>query len=87
MVNGSVCRNLRGDWYRFAFSVINHLGYFDRFTFSDTTLTLFGPDRSQLAYNRYVESLRGEKVLARIITRLPVDGTYYVEVGDPEGHQ
>jgi hypothetical protein len=59
--------------------------YFDPFTFSDTRLTLFDERHVQLAFNRYVESLRGEKVLARIVTRLPETGKYFVQVGDPEG--
>jgi hypothetical protein len=59
--------------------------YFDPFTFSDTRLTLFDERHVQLAFNRFVESLRGEKVLARIVTRLPETGEYFVQVGDPEG--
>jgi hypothetical protein len=50
---------------------------------ADTPLSLFGPDRGRLAGNRYAPSLLGEDLLARIITRLPADGRYYVEVSDP----
>jgi hypothetical protein len=50
---------------------------------ADTPLSLFGPDRERLAGNRYTQSLRGENLLARIITRLPASGRYYVEVSDP----
>jgi hypothetical protein len=49
---------------------------------SDTPITLYGPDRKKLASNRYAPSLEGENVLARIITRLPVSGRYYVGVFD-----
>lgn len=59
--------------------------YFDPFTFSDTRLTLFDPARAQIAYNRYVDSIQGENLLARIVTRLPATGKYFVEVGDPDG--
>jgi hypothetical protein len=59
--------------------------YFDPITFSDTRLTLFDEQRVQIAYNRFVDSLHGENVLARIVTRLPTAGTYFVQVGDPEG--
>jgi hypothetical protein len=70
----------RGEWVEI------RSNYFDAFTlFSDTRLTLFDEERVQLAFNRSVESLRGEKVLARIVTRLPVTGTYFVQVGDPDG--
>lgn len=58
--------------------------YLDAFTFSDTRLTLFDERHTQLAFNRFVDSLRGEKVLARIVTRLPETGKYFVQVGDPE---
>jgi hypothetical protein len=50
---------------------------------ADTPITLYGPDRQKLAANRYTPSLRGEDVLARIVTRLPVSGRYYVGVADP----
>jgi hypothetical protein len=50
---------------------------------SDTPLNLFGPDRQRLAFNRYTPALLGETILARIITRLPADGRYYVAVVDP----
>jgi hypothetical protein len=50
---------------------------------ADTPLFLFGPDRQRLAGNRYAPSLLGEDLLARIITRLPADGRYYIEVSDP----
>src|SRR5690348_17085798 len=52
-------------------------------SFADTPLSLFGPDRVRLAGNRYAPSLLGENLLARIITRLPADGRYYIEVSDP----
>src|SRR5205814_7502375 len=41
------------------------------------------PGMQLLAANRYVTPLRGEEVLARIVTRLPVTGRYYVRVHDP----
>jgi hypothetical protein len=50
---------------------------------ADTPLSLYGPDRARLAGNRYAPSLLGEDLLARIITRLPVAGRYYIEVSDP----
>lgn len=50
---------------------------------ADTPLFLFGPDHERLAGNRYAPSLLGEDLLARIITRLPADGRYYIEVSDP----
>jgi hypothetical protein len=58
-------------------------GSFDSFTFSNTNLTLFDSERVQIAYNERVDSLSGEEVLARIVTRLPATGKYFVEVGDP----
>jgi hypothetical protein len=54
-------------------------------TFSDTNLTLYAPDRTPIAFNAYVPSLRGENLLARIVTRLPESGTYYVGVSDANG--
>jgi hypothetical protein len=60
-------------------------GSFDSFTFADTRLTLFDSKRAQLAYNERVESFPGEEVLARIVTRLPETGKYFIQVGDPEG--
>lgn len=59
-------------------------GSLDPLIVADARLTLYGVNREQLAYNRYVKSLRGENVLSRIVTRLPSDGKYFVEVGDPE---
>jgi hypothetical protein len=59
--------------------------YFDAFIFADTRLTLYDADHVQLAYNQFVDSIKGEKVLARIVTRLPTTGRYFVEVADPEG--
>jgi hypothetical protein len=52
------------------------------FSVSDTVLTLFDPDRRAIAQNRYVASLVGENVLARIVTRLPATGTYWVSASD-----
>lgn len=49
---------------------------------SNTALALFGPDEQPLAWNHSVSSLLGENILARITTRLPQTGTYYVGVGD-----
>jgi hypothetical protein len=49
---------------------------------ADTPITLYGPDRNKLASNRFAPSLKGENLLARIITRLPVSGRYYVGVSD-----
>jgi len=60
-------------------------GSFDSFSFSDTRLTLFDSKRVQLAYNEWVDSLPGEEVLARIVTRLPEPGKYFIQVGDPDG--
>jgi hypothetical protein len=60
-------------------------GSFDSFTFSDTRLTLFDSKRVQLAHNEWVESFPGEDVLARIVTRLPETGKYFIQVGDPDG--
>jgi hypothetical protein len=53
------------------------------FSIGDTPLTLFGAGGQPLAYNRYVSALRGEDVLARIVTRLPATGRYWVGVHDP----
>ncbi|HEX4339060.1 MAG TPA: hypothetical protein VH062_24300 [Polyangiaceae bacterium] len=50
---------------------------------SDTPLSLYGPDRVKLAANRYAQSLLGEDLLSRIVTRLPATGTFYVGVADP----
>jgi hypothetical protein len=49
---------------------------------SDTAIALYDPDRSPLAWNAYVDSFVGEQVLARIVTRLPATGTYYLSIGD-----
>jgi hypothetical protein len=49
---------------------------------SDTAIALYDPDRNPLAWNAYVDSFVGENVLARIVTRLPANGTYYLSIGD-----
>lgn len=49
----------------------------------DTSVTLFGPDRNQLAYNDTATRVAGDPgVDARVIARLPRDGTYSVMVED-----
>jgi hypothetical protein len=49
---------------------------------SDTAIAVYDPDRQPLASNAYVDSFPGENVYARVVMRLPSDGTYYVTVGD-----
>ncbi len=49
---------------------------------ADTPLTVYGSDRQPFASNEYVDTLKGENVLARVVMRLPVAGTYYVKVAN-----
>lgn len=67
-----------GEWIELRSTSLDILDVFD------TRITLYDENHAQLAYNASTRSLRGENVLARVITVLPGDGKYFVEIDDPE---
>ncbi|HEX7671779.1 MAG TPA: hypothetical protein VF395_19430, partial [Polyangiaceae bacterium] len=66
----------KGEWVAIRSTVTTSLSV------SDTAIAVYDPARQPLAWNAYVDSFPGEDVYARVVIRLPADGTYYLTVGD-----